>query len=130
MQRALRPIVNEMRDGFASLKRDITSLNKTMNQQHVTIKSLSEDLEEHKNQTMSELSDLHTSMDTLDSKLDFICDKVEEHEDHVTAELIELNEYLKENFTHQIGSNDNYMCGGIYRRLETCSLSGYDRPQY
>ena len=41
MQRALRPILNEMRDGFAPLKRDITNLNETMNQQQETMGSLS-----------------------------------------------------------------------------------------
>ena len=88
MQRALRPIVNEMRVGFASLKRDITNLNKT-------VRSLSEGLEEHKNQTTTELADLHTSMDTelnfttvedkldtklneLDSELALVCDRMGE----------------------------------------------------
>ena len=57
---------NEMRDGFASLKRDITNLNKT-------VRSLSEGLEEHKNQTTPELADLLTSVDnftSVENKLD------------------------------------------------------------
>ena len=59
-----------------------------------------------------ELSCVKTDLSSLNDSMNRVCDKVEEHEDHMTAELMELNDYLKENLTHQISSNDNYMCGG------------------
>ena len=163
---ALIPVVNEIRDELASLKRDSASLKECLNE------TMSQ-LEEHKNRTTSELADLQTSLQSsidsqlvslnshmsyeissLESRIDAminplnsklasvsatstlmrvdlscvktdlsslndsmnrVCDKVEEHEDHMTAELMDLNEYLKENLTHQISSNDNleeYTCGG------------------
>ena len=158
------PVVNEVRDELASMKRDSTSLKECLNE---TMSQLREDLEEHKNRTTSELADLQTSLQSsidshlvslnshmsyeissLESRIDAminplnsklasvsatstlmrddlscvktdlndsmnrVCDKVEDHEDHMTAELIE---YLKENLTHQISSNENpgeYTCGG------------------
>ena len=234
---ALEPIVNEIRDELASLKRDSASLKEYLNE---TISQLREDLEEHKNRTTSELADLQNSlqsfinktsidmisdtvllkllpdleehksrmtseladlqsslqssintthneqltqlseiMDMLDSNLvsqnshmsyeisslesqvdallnplnsrlasvdatstlmrddlscvktdlnslndsmNRVCDKVEEHKDHTTTELMELNEYIKENLTHLISSNENpgeYTCGGTggWRRV-------------
>ena len=227
---ALEPIVNEIRDELASLKRDSASLKEYLNE---TISQLREDLEEHKDRTTSELADLQNSLqsfinktsidmisdavllkllpdleehksrmtseladlqsslqssintthneqltllggkiDTLDSNLvslnthmsyeisslesrvdaminplnskltsvyatstmmredlncvktdlsslndsmNRVCDKVEEHEDHMTAELMELDQHLKENFTRQINNNNNlgvHTCGG------------------
>ena len=59
-----------------------------------------------------DLNCVKTDLSSLNNSVNRVCDKVEEHEDHMTAELMELNEYLKENLTHQISSNDNYICGG------------------
>ena len=54
---------------LTSLRGDITSLSETMSQQQETIKSLSEDVEEHKNQTKSELADLQSSIDNPPIKM-------------------------------------------------------------
>ena len=59
-----------------------------------------------------DLSCVKTDLSSLNDSMNRVCDKVE---DHMTAELMELNEYLKENLTHQISSNENleeYTCGG------------------
>ena len=56
---ALIPVVNEIRDELASLKRDGASLKECVNE---TMSQLREDLEEHKNRTTSELADLQTSL--------------------------------------------------------------------
>ena len=69
-----------------------------------------------------DLNCVRTDLNSLNDSMNRVCDKVEEHEDHMTAELMELNEYLKENLTYQISSNDNleeYTCGGTggWRRV-------------
>ena len=48
MLQALIPVVNEVRDELASLKRDSASLKECLNE---TMSQLREDLEEHKNRT-------------------------------------------------------------------------------
>ena len=62
-----------------------------------------------------DLNCVKTDLSSLNDSIKRVFDKVEEHEDHMTAELMELNEYLKKNLTHQISSNDNlgvHTCGG------------------
>ena len=75
----LLPIMREIKDDLTSLKESVTSLNKTMSQQHETIRrlnetinqqhetmiSLSEDLEVHKSRMTSELADLQTSLQSF-----------------------------------------------------------------
>ena len=62
----------------------------------------------------------------LNDSVNRVCDKVEEHEDHMTAEVMKLNECLT-----QFSNNILHTCGGTGGwRLETCSLSVYDRPQH
>ena len=75
-----------------------------------------------------DFSCVKTDLSSLNDSMNRVCDKVEEHEDHMTAELMELNEYLKENLTHQISSNDNlgeYTCGGTggWRRAVYLNMS-------
>ena len=75
-----------------------------------------------------DLSCVKTDLRSLNDSMNRVCDKVEEHEDHMTAELMELNEYLKENLTHQISSNDNlgvHTCGGTggWRRAVYLNMS-------
>ena len=62
-----------------------------------------------------DLNCVKTDLSSLNDSMNRVCDKVEEHEDHMTAELMELNEYLKENLTYQISSSHSlgiYTCGG------------------
>ena len=93
--------------------------------------------------TREDLSCVKADLSSLKDLMNRVCDKVEEHEDHMTAELMELNKYLKENLTHQISNNDNleeYTCGGTrgWRRAvyldmtdpnTTCS-SGLRKTRY
>ena len=48
MQQMLQPFMNEMRESLTSLREELTSLNET--------------IREHKSQTISELADLQTSI--------------------------------------------------------------------
>ena len=59
-----------------------------------------------------DLSCVKADLTRLNDSMNRVCDKVEEHEDQMTAELMELNEYLKENLTHQINSLGVHTCGG------------------
>ena len=85
-----------------------------------------------------DLNCVKTDLRSLNDSVNRVCDTVEEDEDHMTPEpmedhmtpeLMDPNEYLKENLTNQTSSNDNQTCMWKYRKLEMCSLSGYDRPQ-
>ena len=69
-----------------------------------------------------DLSCVKADLTRLNDSMNRVCDKVEEHEDHMTAELMELNEYLQENLTHQINNINSlgvHTCGGTggWRRV-------------
>ena len=75
-----------MRKGLSSIKRDLNSLNESVNQ-------LSGVVEEHKNSTAVELAGLTTKMEKLDSKVD---SKVEPLDSRMHSS--------QETHTHQINS--------------------------
>ena len=100
---------------FSSLQSQINAMVNPLNSTLAAIDATSILMRE-------DLSCVKTDLSSLNDSMNRVCDKVEEHEDHMTAELMELNEYLKENLTHQISSNDNlgeYTCGGTggWRRV-------------
>ena len=100
---------------FRSSKEKINGLLNPLNSKLTSVNAISTLMRD-------DLSCVKTDLSSLNDSMNRVCDKVEEHEDHMTAELMELNEYLKENLTHQISSNDNpgeYTCGGTrgWRRV-------------
>ena len=130
----LLPIMKEIKNDLNSVKNDLSSFNET-------VKNLSLNLEDCRQQTASQLSSLNqqltqlfTVVDTLDSKLDSvnnssmlimqdlcslnetmnrISDDVEDHDNH-TIELMNLNECLQLNTTipTQQTNMSLYTCGG------------------
>ena len=113
--------LNSVKDDLNSVKNDLSSFNETVTHLNKTVSSLSGDLEDYKQQTTSQLSQLaqiSTNVDQLDSKLDSvshsgvliredlscikgnlsslnetmnrISEDVEEHDNHTTTELMKL----------------------------------------
>ena len=64
----LLPIMKEIKNDLNSLKDDLNSVKNDFNSFNKTVSSLSGDLEDYKQQTASQLSQLTTTVDQLDSK--------------------------------------------------------------
>ena len=94
---------------FSSLQRQINAMVNPLNSTLAAVNTTSTLMRDDLNCVKTDLRSLNDSMNR-------VCDKMEEHEDHMTAELMELDQYLKENFTRQINNNINnlgvHTCGG------------------
>ena len=113
---------SELADLQASLNSELASLNSSVTEEFRCVDDQLAELALVHDHMRDDLSCVKTDLSSLNDSMNRVCDKVEEHEDHMTAELMELNEYLKENLTHQISSNDNlgvHTCGGTggWRRV-------------
>ena len=138
--------LNSIKDDLNSVKNDLSSFNETVNKFNKTVSSLSGDLEDYKQQTASQLSNLHNthnqqlaqlynlSYDVAqlhDSKLDS-CTLIREDLSCIKEDLSSLNETMNR-ISEDVEEHDNhtttelmklFTCGGIgWRR-------GHDRPQY
>ena len=93
---------------FSSLQSQINAMVNPLNSTLAAVNATSTLMRE-------DLSCVKTDLRSLNDSMNRVCDKVEEHEDHMTAELMELDQHLKENFTRHINNNNNigvHTCGG------------------
>ena len=126
----LLPYINRVED---NLRSDLTIL---INVKVTSLReSVSEDLMDYKNQTVS---DLHTSLQSnteqLCAKMDAIDLKMEAHDNHVTTELMELDQNLQQNFSLLLKNNYGYItpyeCGGTggWRRVVYLNFTDPNTP--
>ena len=78
-----------MSDDLRCVKTDLSSLNESVTEQ-------SRCLEEHKNETKSELVKLNVALDSIHT---LMCDKFSFFEESNTSDLVNLDEHLQQNFT-------------------------------
>ena len=84
VKQVLLPIMKSIKDDLNSVKRELTSLNKT-------VSHLSGDLEQHKNQTTSVLADLQSAINRSSSA---VTEELREVEDRLVNQLDDLDSKL------------------------------------
>ena len=98
---ALKPFMDEVREGLSSIERDLNSLNESVNVLNESVNVLNEsvnqlsgDVEEHKNSTAAELSGLTTNMETLDSKVESLDSRMQSSQETHSQQINALNSKL------------------------------------
>ena len=126
----LLPYINRVED---NLRSDLTIL---INVEVTSLReSVSEDLMDYKNQTLSDLrTSLQSNTEQLCAKMDTIDLKMEAHDNHVTTELMELDQNLQQNFSlllkNSYGYITPYECGGTggWRRVVYLNFTDPNTP--
>ena len=99
MLQVLLPILNDIEDGLGSVKSDLSHLNES-------IWNLSRGLEEHKNQTATELADLYSSLQSaidsnsqnltlLHAKMDTLDSKLNSSNSHISTQFDSLERHIE-----------------------------------